>query len=265
MRRLIRVLGIAAFLALPVRAAIGLDATAHPANAGNLTASHDFTSTWITISTPTFSTGAGPTLLVAMTATDGAASATTAITGAGLTWTKRVDFTSTWGAQIWTAFSASSALTSVAVTLNMAATVSQAALLGVIVLNGVPSTEAACIGNTGGQFTVTAATPNATVTPAATGSWLLGMFAQDFDTTTLAAATNTSAFDGTVAIAGGDYFAFGRFKSGGTVTTTTSGAPVTFGSSTAIGGGDVYSVALEIKVAAGSAVTPRGTLLGVWP
>lgn len=235
--------------------AIALDSTAHPANAGNLLTAKNTGVAFQNIVSPTFSTGAGPILLLAAVMGDGTPQPfpLASMTGASLTWTKRVDFTEAtggWGCQIWSAFSATGSLSSVAVTAALATSSSnQKGALWVIVLNGVASTEAASLGNTGGFFDSVGAstTVNATVTPAASGSWLVGLFGQSDNAATLTADANTSAFDATNAFTSSDWVGFGRYKTSGTVSITTASSAVTFGSSTASLFG--FSAAIEVKAA----------------
>lgn len=243
--------------------ALGLDATAHPSNGGNLTGSvNSGTLSVVTVATPVFSTGAGPMLFVALVGVDSGSVGYlpgTIINTSGLTWTKRaafVDSTNSFGGEIWTAFSATGLLSTQTVTLTLSnATTGRATFwLAVQVINGVPSTEAACIGNSNGFIDETgvSTTVNVTVTPAGTGSWLIGHFGQANDTTVLVADSNTSAWDAQFTTTHTDNFAFGRYKSGGAVALTTAGTPVTFGSSSADLFG--FSVALEVKAAALGAI-----------
>lgn len=245
--------------------AVGLDTTAHPTNAANLFATVNGGG-WTTITSPSFSTGAGPILFVAILDFEsGSASTATAFSLAntsGLTWTKRPDQTSQlqggshdfFGAQIWTAFSAGGSLSSQTVTATLdASSPNGKGGLWVLVLNGVASTEAACIGNSAGFCDGSLGGVNqqisASLTPAATGSWIVLGLGQVNDSAVLTANSNTSAYDDTFQVGGaGDYFAFGRYKSSGTVATTTASSAVTVGSSVSDSWG--FIAALEIKAPA---------------
>ena len=252
-----RLLLLLLLLAAPgARAAIALDSTAHP---GGVTNNLVATSTLAaSLTTPSFSTGPGPVLLVLVYFGDfSPAPFPVTVTGAGLTWTQRVskimttNFPNTSGLQIYTAFSATGNLSAVTATVTPSA--SSSGTMQLTVLNGVASTEAGCIGNTGGFIDDSPGgvntTANATVTPAATGSWLIGAFASFNNSTTLTADSNTSAYDYSVSNAGSDTVNFGRYKTGGTVALTTAGVAVTFGST--VSNLYVSTAALEVKVGSG--------------
>lgn len=241
--------------------ALGLDATAHPSNGGNLTGSvNAAVASPATVATPVFSTGAGPILFVALVGVDSiTALPGTIVNTSGLTWTKRaafVDSTNSFGGEIWTAYSATGVLSTQTVTFTLSNLTPGLTTfwLAVQVITGVPGSEAACIGNSNGFIDETgvSTTVNVAVTPAGTGSWLIGHFGQANDTTVLVADGNTSAWDAQFITTHTDNFAFGRYKSGGAVALTTAGTPVTFGSSTADLFG--FAVALEIKAASLGAI-----------
>jgi len=239
---------------------LALDTTAHPGGTANNITTNQSSGAWQNMVSPAFSTGAGPLIVVMGVFADGTGAPYTAGGAASCTncntatVTKRVDQTvTTTGVQIWTFFSASAALTNATVTFTANANLStQKAIINVWVIKGTPSTEAGTIGNTGGAkdpnlaTTGSSGTINATVTPAAGGSWLLGVFSEANDSTAITADSNTSAWDLHFnTFTGGDVAAFGRYKVSGTVATTSAGTPVTFGSSTA----DSFwsTAALEIK------------------
>lgn len=247
-----------------------LDTTAHPSGNGNLFVTVNAAGgSAASLTTASFNTGAGPILLVAKLGLDGSGGqfpASIANTS-GLTWLPRatqVEAANGFGAKIWTAFSALGSLTSqtVTATLSNATTGVSTFTLKVEVWAGVASTEAACIGNTGGWIDENGTTNNqigtqtvvAQVTPAATGSVLTGVFGQANNTTVLAADSNTSAWDAQFTTTHSDNFAFGTYRVSGALATTTAGTPVTFGSSTTEQFG--FSAALEIKGPA--AVAPVG-------
>lgn len=274
-------LALALLCARPALAAIACDGTAHSGHTTlceNLTASvNSAGGSAASLTTPSFSTGAGPILFVGVTCVDasGGQFPGTMTNTSGLTWTKRVaqvDGANAFGCEVWTAFSLAGSLTSqtVTFTLSNATTGVSTFFVGVYVLNGGPSTEAGWIGNTGGWIDIDGSTLNqvgtqtvvAQVTPASTGAWLIGGFGQANNTTVLAANGAAAAWDFQFTTTHSDNFAMGRFKSSGTVATTTSGSAQTFGSSTTEAFG--FSAALEVRLtapAAGGAVIygRRGT------
>lgn len=248
---------------------LALDATAHPTNGSNLFATQGAAgATWASLASPTFSTGPGPILLTAIVSLEDQTATGSPISLAntsGLTWTKRVDQSTAapgfgvdfYGCQIWEAYSLGGSLSTQTVTASLSglALNTRIGALWVLVVNGVPSTEAACIGNNAGFIDASALGVNqqvsASLTPAATGSWIILGLGQINDSTVLTANSNTSAYDASFQQGGtGDYFAFGRFKAAGSVATTTSGSAVTVGSSVSDSFG--FIAALEIKAAATS-------------
>lgn len=248
--------------------AIGLDPTAHPTDASNLFTGQNGGVNTVIVS-PTFSTGAGPILLVAIVAGElgSAPTAWSVDSTSHLDWELDVDKTSLtqeagaadfFGAQIWTAFSSTGSLSTQAVTATLnAVTTGRKATLWVLVLNGVGSTHAACIGNSAGFVDGSSAGVNqqisTSLTPAASGSWIVLGLGQTNDSAVLTANSNTSAYDNTFQpSAFGDYFGFGRYKASGTVATTTAASAVTVGSSVSDLWG--YIAALEIKAASLGAI-----------
>jgi hypothetical protein len=262
-------------LSAPADAALGIDATAHPGGViNNIVTTKTGVSSYSNAVTPSFSTGAGPILLVLQIYADGSFHPfPVTVAGASLTWTRRVThvssvtFPNDYGNEIWTAYSATGNLSAQTVTVTFANTSAANGPAGIqlAVITGVGATEAASIGNTGGfmddSVSGVSQAVTATVTPTATGSWLIGLFCQSNDSTQLTADSNTSAFDFTRNTtdfnSSSDFAGFGRYKVSSTVATTTSGTPVTFGSSTSIIFG--HSSALEIVASSAGGGPPTGT------
>lgn len=267
------VLAATLFLALPAQGQIALDATAHPGGAP-VSGTQDHVTSGNTLASASFSTAAGARVVVAKLFADGGnASWPATLSGCSLSWTLRVSsisatFLNASGVAIYTAF-ASGALSGCVVT----ATYANAATVGathtsaiyVWALSNSPAftSDTAVIGNSANALNEsTTAAMSLTVTPAATGSWLFGVWSHTNDGVTPTAAANTSAFDGTFTPTGSDRAVIGRFKSAGTVTTTTAASPVTFGCSTS--NTFYYMAALELRtsnIAAGGATIygRRGT------
>lgn len=254
-------------------AQLALDGTAHPTGVP-VSGTQDHVTSGSTLASASFSTLAGSRVLVVKLFADGGNAVFPAtLSGCSLTWTQRVSSISTTflnqsGVAIYTAF-ASSALVACVVTVTYAnaATVgaTHTSAIYIWALSNTPSftSDTAVIGNSASALNEsTTATMSLTVTPAATGSWLFGLWSHTNDGVTPTAAANTSAFDGTFAPSGSDRAVVGRFKSAGTVTTTTAASPVTFGCSSS--NTFYYMTALEIRttnIAAGGTATygHRGT------
>jgi hypothetical protein len=297
-------------ISLALVAVLGLDSTAHPAGAFPIHAVQTGATSSSSVTTPSFSTGAGPILLVAAVAGDaaGVAPGNSVSNTSGLTWTlRRSDisatahtvvtncsvtngsavltvnsitsggnniavgdqvFVSGWsgashisslgtgsggtgtynmagasasthpsvtcwlayglGTQIYTAYSAGS-LSTQTVTYT-AGLPGQPFEVNVTVINGVPGSEAACIGSgtNGYEDEANTLTVSKSINPQSTGSWLVGVVYWDSGNT-MTANAQASAFDYQDLF--GDAWSWGRYKSGGTVATTTAGTPVLWGSS----------------------------------
>lgn len=151
------------------------------------------------------------------------------------------------GTAIYTAFSATGNLTSETITFTCAV-FGQGMGINVTILNGVPATETACIGTPAGYSNLsTSQVVSQSITPSATGSWLIGVCYDDAVAITLSPNSSTSSFDFTESTI--DSWAWGRYKSSGTVTTTTALTPVLFGATDNLGADSSVSV-LEILLPA---------------
>lgn len=239
--------------------AIALDTTAHPLGAA-ITAAGDVASGNPNLTTSAFSTLAGNRWLVAAVFADAGGNPPFPVTvsGAGLSWSQVASgistvFSNSSGVAIWMAF-ASSTLVAQTVTAgfqNNNSTLHYSMEVWVTFegATGFTSTSplgatASLVDDTGSNVTV-----NLTVTPQATGSWLLGVFSEVNDGAGITADSNTSAFDFTRFTT--DSTAFGRYKVAGTVATTAAATPVTFGATTS--NAFVYCCAIELRLSPGTA------------
>lgn len=236
--------------------AIQLDTTAHPLGAA-ITAAGDVASGNPNLTSPTFSSLAGNRwLVVSLFADSGSAPFPVTVSGAGLSWAQvksaiSTTFLNASGVAQWMAF-ASGALVAQTVTAafqNNTSTLHYSMDVKVLFDDaaGFTSTSplgasASLVDDSGSNVSV-----NLTVTPAATGSWLIGAFSTTNDGAGLTADSNTSAFDFTRFTT--DSTAFGRYKVAGAVATTTASTPVTFGASTS--NAFDYCCAIEIKLPTG--------------
>lgn len=254
-------------------AQLALDATAHPGGAP-VSGTQDHVTSGNTLASASFSTAAGARVVVAKLFADGGNAVFPAtVSGCSLTWTQRVSgisttFLNSTGVAIYTAF-ASSTLSGCVVTATYAnaATVGQTHTSGIYVwaLSSTPAFtgDTAVIGDVQNAVNdSTTATMNLTETPVKTGSWLFGIWSHANNGVAPTADANTSAFDATFAPTGSDRVAVGRYKTSGSVATTTASTPVTFGCSSSNTFFYLASLELEIGAAAGGS-TPiygrRGT------
>lgn len=230
-----------------------LDATAHPTDGSNLFAAYDHSGGAVqNITIPSFSTGSGNHLFVVGLYADGSAvpfgSGATVQDNFGLStvWTNRVNKASTgtfaneWGSQIWTGY-VNGTISGKTITFHThSSSTSQKMSLVVLVINGVPATEAGSIGNNGG-FVDSAGNVNtlvnATVNASAAKSWIVVACEQaNGDAVALLADSNTTPWDKAAQVGTGggdaDYYGVGRYKSGGVAQATSGTGNVTLGSST---------------------------------
>lgn len=239
--------------------AIALDTTAHPLGAA-ITAAGDVASGNPNLTTAAFSTLAGNRWLVVAVFADAGGNPPFPVTvsGAGLTgWVQVASgissiFTNASGVAIWMAFASGTlvAQTVTAAFQNNNSTLHYSMNVWVTFENATGFTAASPLGATASLVddSGTNVPVNLTVTPQATGSWLLGVFSEVNDGAGLTADSNTSAFDFTRFTT--DSTAFGRYKVAGTVATTSAATPVAFGSST--NNAFVYCCAIELRITPGA-------------
>lgn len=215
-----------------------LDATAHPSGNAAALKANSPGSAWGTVVTPSFSTGAGPNLFIAMVGCDGGSNpfaGSAAFTNtSGLTWTDRKNEKSTagdYGTQLWSAYSAGGSLSSQTVTWTANSnTTGQNCSINVLVIDGVPGTEAGSIGASGGFIDNAGASTaiHATVNAAEAKDWIVVVCSNANSNAALTADSNTTPFD-THNETTSDAYVFGRYRSSGSVQATSGSGNVTVG------------------------------------
>lgn len=233
--------------------AIALDATAHPLGAA-ITAAGDVAAGNPNLVSPSFSTLAGNRWIVVKVFADtGTTAFPVTVSGAGLSWTQvatgiSTTFLNASGTAIWIAF-ASAALVAQTVTAafqNNTGTLHYSMDVEALFENATGFTSTSPLGATASLVDDSGSSVpvRLSITPQATGSWLSGVWSTVNDGAGLTADSNTSAFDSTRFTT--DSTAFGRYKTSGTVATTTAATPVTFGASTS--NAFDYCCAIELKL-----------------